>query len=60
MIRNTKEIIDYYFKNPDKNSNKEMAEVFNICTVTFSRILSRELKRRRENSIVKRFINKNV
>ena len=60
MIRNTKEIIDYYFKNPDKNSNKEMAEVFNICTVTFSRILSRELKRRRENSIAKRFINKNV
>mgnify|MGYP001219507213 FL=1 len=60
MIRNTKEILDYYFKNPSKNSNKEMAERFNICTITFSRILSKELKRRRENSMVRRFINKNV
>ena len=60
MIKNTKKIIDYYFKNPDKNSNKEMAERFNICTITFSRILSKELKRRRETSMVKRFLNKNV
>jgi len=58
MIRNTKEILDYYFENPSKNSNKEMAERFNICTVTFSRILSKELKRRRENSMVRRLMKK--
>ncbi len=58
MIRNTKEILDYYFKNPSKNSNKEMAERFNICTITFSRILSKELKRRRENSMVRRLMKK--
>jgi len=58
MIKNTKKIIDYYFKNPDKNSNKEMAEKFNICTITFSKILSRELKKRRENSMVRRLMQK--
>tara|TARA_R100000734_G_C3313764_1_gene105156 strand:+ start:1490 stop:1672 length:183 start_codon:yes stop_codon:yes gene_type:complete len=58
MIKNTKEILDYYFENPSKNSNKEMAERFNICTVTFSRILSKELKRRRENSMVRRLMKK--
>jgi len=58
MIRNTKKIIDYYFKNPDKNSNKEIAEKFNICTITFSKILSKELKRRRENSMARRLMKK--
>ncbi len=58
MIRNTKKIIDYYFKNPDKNSNKEIAKRFNICTITFSKILSKELKRRRENSMARRLMKK--
>jgi len=58
MIKNTKKIVNYYFKNPDKNSNKEMAKKFNICPVTFSKILSKELKKRRENSMVRRLMKK--
>jgi|TARA_R110001599_G_scaffold207844_1_gene405073 hypothetical protein len=58
MIKNKKEIIDYYFNNPKSNSNKEMTKRFNICDETFSKIISNELKRRVENSLTRKFIKK--
>jgi hypothetical protein len=51
------EIIEYYFSNPKTNGNKEMVKLFNVNHTTLSNILSKELKRRRENSIMKRCLS---
>ena len=52
-----KDIIEYYFNNPQTNGNKEMVKLFNVNHATLSNILSEELKRRRENSIMKRCLS---
>tara|TARA_R100000781_G_scaffold77677_1_gene48059 strand:+ start:522 stop:716 length:195 start_codon:yes stop_codon:yes gene_type:complete len=51
------DIIEYYFNNPKTNGNKEMVEMFNVNHTTLSNIISKELKKRRENSIMKRCLN---
>ena len=51
------DIIEHYFNNPKTNGNKEMVKIFNVNHKTISNIISKELKRRRENSIMKRCLN---
>ena len=51
------DIIQYYFNNPKTNGNKEMVEIFNINHATISNIISQELKRRRENSITRKWMH---
>jgi hypothetical protein len=43
-----KKVVDYYFKNPETNSLDELA---------ISDGISNELKKRRENSLTRKYIN---
>tara|TARA_R100000664_G_C2709040_1_gene106503 strand:- start:592 stop:801 length:210 start_codon:yes stop_codon:yes gene_type:complete len=51
------DIIEYYFNNPQTNGNKEMVKLFNVNHTTLSNIISQELKRRRENSITRKWMH---
>ena len=54
----SKQIIEYYFNNPHANSSKYIQDKFKVNEVTVRKVLSKELERRFENSITRRFINK--
>ncbi len=54
--RRSKKIIEYYFNNPHANSSKKLKEKFNVHEAAIRRILSKELKRRFENSIARKYI----
>ena len=51
------DIIEYYFNNPQTNGNKEMVDMFSVNHATISNIISQELKRRRENSITRKWMH---
>ena len=51
------EILEYYFNNPTANSTKEMESKFNVSHSRISRIISKELKKRFENSLSRRCAN---
>ena len=46
-------VIDYFFKNPNANSMKEMEKKYDVAFSRIYKIISDELKRRREISIAK-------
>ena len=52
-----KKIIEYYFNNPYGNSSKKIEEKFDVHESAIRRILSKELKRRRENSLTRKYMN---
>jgi len=46
-------VIDYFFKNSNANSMKEMEKKYDVAYSRIYKIISDELKRRREISIAK-------
>tara|TARA_R100000988_G_C3972712_1_gene152323 strand:- start:520 stop:729 length:210 start_codon:yes stop_codon:yes gene_type:complete len=58
MEKLTKDVIEYYFNNPHANGSKHMQKKFNINEVKLRKILTKELDRRFENSIARKFLNK--
>ena len=52
-----KKVVDYYFKNPETNSLDELSEMFNLNKKAISDGISNELKKRRENSLTRKYIN---
>ena len=52
-----KKLIEYYFNNPHANSSKYMSEKFDVDEVSIRTILSKELKRRYDNSLSRKFMN---
>ena len=59
MQKLTKDVIEFYFNNPHANGSKYMQEKFDVGEVMLRKILTKELDRRFENSIARKFINKN-
>jgi len=53
-----KQIIKYYFENPNENSMKEMVAKFKVRADVIKKILSDELERRLENSKIRRLMQK--
>ena len=51
-----KELIEYYFNNPHANSSKYMSEKFDVDEVSIRTILSKEFKRRYDNSLSRKFL----
>ena len=49
-----KEVIKYYFNNPHANSSKYMQEKFKTTEKIIRDILSAELQRRLDNSVMRR------
>ena len=58
MEKLTKDVIEYYFNNPHANSSKHIQKKFNVGEVKLRKILTKELDRRFENSIARKFLNK--
>ena len=58
MEKLTKEVIEYYFNNPHANSSKYMQNKFNVGEVKLRKILTKELERRFESSIARKWVNK--
>ena len=58
MEKLSKDIIEYYFNNPRPNGSKHMQKKFTINEVKLRKILTKELDRRFENSIARKWINK--
>ena len=50
------EAVKFYFKNPEHNSLSDLSEMFRINKVRISNGISKELKRRKENSLAGRLI----
>ena len=59
MEKLKKDVIEFYFNNPHANGSKYMQEKFDVGEVMLRKILTKELERRFENSIARKFINKN-
>tara|TARA_R110002020_G_scaffold2721_3_gene12788 strand:- start:2426 stop:2632 length:207 start_codon:yes stop_codon:yes gene_type:complete len=49
-----KQVIEYFYKNPQANSSKEMEEVFNVSHRRIRNIMSEHLKDKLENSLARR------
>ena len=49
-----KKVIEYFYKNPEANTSKEMEEVFNVSHRRIRRIISDHLKDKLENSLSRR------
>lgn len=49
-----KQVMKYYFKYPQANSLKEIEEIFNISPRRIRMIISDNLKKRLENSLLRR------
>tara|TARA_R100001443_G_scaffold24251_3_gene36513 strand:+ start:2786 stop:2995 length:210 start_codon:yes stop_codon:yes gene_type:complete len=58
MEKLSKDVIEYYFNNPHANGSKYMQKKFNVGEVKLRKILTKELDRRFENSIARKWINK--
>ncbi len=50
------EAVKFYFKNPEHNSLADLSEMFRISNVTISNGISKELKKRKDNSLAGRFM----
>ncbi len=50
------EAVKFYFKNPEHNSLSDLSEMFRINKVRISNGISKELKRRKENSLAGRLM----
>ena len=50
----SKEVVEYYFNNPHANSSKYMQEKFKTTEKIIRDILSAELQRRLDNSVMRR------
>tara|TARA_R110002110_G_scaffold94687_2_gene245147 strand:- start:369 stop:569 length:201 start_codon:yes stop_codon:yes gene_type:complete len=50
------EAVKFYFKNPEHNSLSDLSEMFRINKVRISNGISKELRRRKENSLAGRLI----
>tara|TARA_R100001443_G_scaffold111304_2_gene123989 strand:+ start:81 stop:260 length:180 start_codon:yes stop_codon:yes gene_type:complete len=53
-IKIKKNIVDYYFKNPHDNNLKKLAKKFKTSEITVSTLISKELKKRFQNSLSRR------
>ena len=49
-----KQVMEYYFKYPQANSLKEIEEIFNISPRRIRKIIRDNLKKRLENSLLRR------
>ena len=56
----SKKIIEYYFNNPHANSSKKIEEKFDVHEAAIRRILSKELNRRFENSLTRKYMDDNI
>ncbi len=50
------EAVKFYFKNPEHNSLTDLSEMFRINKVRISNGISKELKKRKDNSLAGRFM----
>jgi|TARA_R110001599_G_scaffold110550_4_gene274501 DNA-directed RNA polymerase sigma subunit (sigma70/sigma32) len=48
--------VKFYFKNPDKNSLEELSEMFKLNKERISNAIAKELKKRFDNSMARRFM----
>jgi hypothetical protein len=55
-----KQVIDYYFKNPNANSLKEMTDKFDVAHTRITKIIKNELQRRLDNSLERRLFKKYI
>ena len=55
MEKLTKDVIEFYFNNPHANGSKYMQKKFDVGEVMLRKILTRELDRRFENSIARKW-----
>ena len=51
-----KQVIEYFYKNPQANTSKELEEVFNVSHRRIRKIIREHLKDKLENSITRRYI----
>ena len=51
-------VVEYFYKNPEANTSKEMEAVFDVSHRRIRRILSDHLKEKLENSYERKMINK--
>ena len=51
-------VLEYFYKHPEANSLKEMEEMFDVAHTRITKIISDDLKAKRENSLTRRMINK--
>jgi DNA-directed RNA polymerase sigma subunit (sigma70/sigma32) len=49
-----KQVMEYYFQYPEANSLKEIEEIFNISPRRIRKIISDNLKKRLDNSLLRR------
>ena len=49
-----KKVIEYFYKNPEANTSKEIEEVFNVSHRRIRKIISEHLKDKLENSFSRR------
>jgi|TARA_R110001599_G_scaffold78371_8_gene213123 predicted HTH transcriptional regulator len=49
-----KKVIEYFYKNPEANTSKEMEQVFNVSHRRIRKIISEHLKDKLENSFARR------
>ena len=49
-----KKVIEYFYKNPEANTSKEMEEVFNVSHRRIRNIMTKHLKDKLENSFARR------
>ena len=49
-----KKVIEYFYNNPEANTSKEMEEVFNVSHMRITRIMTKHLKDKLENSFARR------
>ncbi len=47
-------VVEYFYKNPESNTSKEMEAVFDVSHRRIRRILSDHLKEKLENSFARR------
>jgi len=50
------EAVKFYFNNPEHNSLTDISEMFRINKVRISNGISKELKKRKDNSLAGRFM----
>ena len=55
MEKLTKDVIEFYFNNRHANGSKYMQKKFDVGEVMLRKILTRELDRRFENSIARKW-----
>tara|TARA_R110001599_G_scaffold286057_1_gene488574 strand:+ start:877 stop:1083 length:207 start_codon:yes stop_codon:yes gene_type:complete len=49
-----KQVMEYYFQYPEANSLKEIEEIFNVSPRRIRKIISDNLKKRLDNSLLRR------